>query len=168
MNIIERELVTTHVPPARERAEELWREHAEELMRFASTLVGPDDAADVVSAAFINALPSLNRGDIDNVRAYLYRCVVNGPRNLHRSSSRRRQRELRASRNAPDTVHIAEPDTELLAGLSERQRAVVYLAYWCDYSTDQIAAALDISNGSVKKHLDRARTQLRSTIGGQS
>jgi hypothetical protein len=33
--------------------EQLWRAHAGELIRYATLLVGPDDAADVVAAAFL-------------------------------------------------------------------------------------------------------------------
>jgi DNA-directed RNA polymerase specialized sigma24 family protein len=51
-----------------------------------------------------------------------------------------------------------------IRGLSTQQRAVVFLAYWEDRRIEQIAAVLRTSDGSVRKHLARARAALRTVL----
>lgn len=48
---------------------------APELIRFASSLVGPHDAADVLSAAVVRTLSSPRWPEVANRRAYLYQAV---------------------------------------------------------------------------------------------
>ena len=38
--------------------EDLWRQHADELLRFATVLVGPTDAYDVVADVMLRAAPA--------------------------------------------------------------------------------------------------------------
>lgn len=150
---------------------QLYERHADELMRFATSVAGPDTAADVVSIAFVGALSSPGWARVDNQRAYLYRSVLNAARSNARSNGRRTRREATVAerdRIAPAATPSADPDIwRAVRALSDRQRAVVYLTYWMDMTTEQIAALLDLSPGSVKKHLDRGRTALRSTLGGE-
>ena len=51
-------------------ADELWRSHADELLRFATVLVGPTDAHDVVVEAFLKSVESMAPGGVTNHRAY--------------------------------------------------------------------------------------------------
>ena len=51
-----------------------------------------------------------------------------------------------------------------LANLSPQQRAVVYLTYWEDLTPAQIAELLEVSEGTVRKQLARAREQLRRIL----
>jgi len=51
-----------------------------------------------------------------------------------------------------------------LAELSEQQRTVVYLTYWEDLAPTQIAELLDVSEGTVRKQLARARDHLRRIL----
>ena len=48
--------------------------------------------------------------------------------------------------------------------LSPRQRAAVVLTYWDDLPPDETAEILEMSEGSVKKHLARARSKLRMVL----
>src|SRR5664280_2890802 len=72
---------------------EIYRKHADDLTRFATGLVGPDQAADVVSEAVLSCLRSSQWRSVANKRAYLYRSVVNKSTELHRASRRRTARE---------------------------------------------------------------------------
>lgn len=76
---------------------EIYRKNAEALNRFAAGLVGPDDAADVVSEAILDCLRSKQWPLIENKRACLYRSVYNGAAEFHRSAARRRAREQRSA-----------------------------------------------------------------------
>ncbi len=145
------------------RLAETYRRYSTDLVRFAAVLVGPDDAADVVSSAMIRVLGRLD--SIREPRAYLFQAVANEARNLKRGEARRRRRETGTS--PPDAVHMSEPYPEVRAaveGLSVRQRAVVYLAYWEDLPVQSIAEHLGIGSGSVRRHLARARKNLRRAL----
>ena len=149
--------------------EEFYRKHADSLLRLSYALVGPSDAEDVFSTAVLNVLRSDRWSELDDdaKRAYLYRSVVNESRRLGRRSTKRRQLEamhaLRAAVEAP-TVRAPDDTWEVVASLSVRQRAVVFLTYWDDLDTHTVAELLDISEGSVYQHLNRARTKLRRRI----
>ena len=145
------------------RLAETYRRYSTDLTRFAAVLVGPDHAADVVSSAVIRVLGRLD--SVREPRAYLYRAVANEARNLKRGEARRRHREAGAS--PPIVVHMSEPSPEVrvaVEGLSVRQRAVVYLTYWEDLSVQSIAEHLGIGSGSVRRHLARARKNLRRAL----
>lgn len=51
-----------------------------------------------------------------------------------------------------------------VARLSVRQRAVVVLTYWADLDPAAIGVMLDVSEGSVRRHLARARAHLRKVL----
>jgi RNA polymerase sigma factor (sigma-70 family) len=144
---------------------EVYARYAGELVHFATGLVGPDDAPDVVLDAVMAAFSSRQWPRVEERRPYLYRCVLNTARSRRRSDRARRLREQRAA--APVAQDPATPDLDVLralAGLSLRQRAVVVLTYWEDRPTDEVAAALGISAGAVHRHLARARAHLREVL----
>jgi RNA polymerase sigma-70 factor (ECF subfamily) len=145
--------------------EEIYRKHADDLVRFATGLVGPFDAPDVVIDACLGAFRSKGWPNVTNHRSYLYRSVLNRARSHHRSTLRRRLRELRSAK--PDVVAPVEVDVDVLAAvdkLSVQQRASVVLTYWEDLQPAEAAARLGISEGSVKRHLARARARLRELL----
>ena len=53
--------------------EEIYRKHADELVRFATGVVGPFDAQDVVVDAWLRATNAEAWPTVTNHRAYLYR-----------------------------------------------------------------------------------------------
>ena len=141
----------------------LWKAHAIGLARYATLLVGPNDAPDVVSAAFVKVTAGAR--PISNARAYLFRAVTNCALDQQRSKRRRQARDL----NAVLPALGRQPDSDLdvrraVAALSVRQRAVVYFTYWEDLDESHIADVLGISSGSVRRHLARARTHLRKAL----
>lgn len=146
-------------------SDELYRRHADELVRYATALVGPDDAADVVVDAVMASLRSPGWPQVRNQRAYLYRAVLHRAASVRRSDARRVARELRVA--VADSVPPAASSIDAqraLVGLSHQQRAVVFLAYWDDQTPAQIAALLGVGEGTVRKQLARAREQLRRTL----
>lgn len=64
---------------------EIYREHSAALTGFATVLVGPDNALDVVSSAVLRALGAPSWGSVMNHRAYLYQAVANEARNFNRA-----------------------------------------------------------------------------------
>lgn len=145
--------------------EEIYRKYADDLVRFATGLVGPFDAPDVVTDACLRAFKADAWRDVANHRAYLYRTVLNQARSHHRSTLRRRLREMRSA--PTEEVHVTDTDLDVLAAvdrLSVHQRAAVILTYWEDLPPADVAARLGMSSGSVKRHLARARSRLREYL----
>jgi RNA polymerase sigma factor (sigma-70 family) len=153
-------------PVSRRTDAELYEEHAAELIRFATFLVGPVEAADALSAAVLQALASRawREAQVDNHRAYLYRAVLNECRQHHR----RRERRLRPVAAGPAAALVSpEPQPEVVAavrGLSPQQRAVVFLTYWQDLDRATVAATLGVSDGTVRRQLARAHARLRKEL----
>lgn len=143
----------------------VYRQYADELIRYATALVGPNDAPDVVTEGVLDAFRSDEWDHVLNRRAYLYRCVLRRALSMRRSSERRWAREHRAAGREPERVDDPSVDAHrALAHLSPQQRAVVFLAYWHDLAPEQIAEMLDVSEGTVRKQLARARERLRSVL----
>ena len=145
--------------------EEIYRKYADDLVRFATGLVGPFDASDVVTDACLRTFGSPRWRDVTHRRAYLYRSVLNQARSQHRSTLRRRVREQRAA--VDHATAPVEVDVDVLAAvdkLSVQQRASVVLTYWEDLTPNEVALRLGVSEGSVKRHLARARSKLKELL----
>ena len=147
---------------------EIYGKYSEELVRFATVLVGPDRAADVVSVSVITAFRAPAWSDVRNPRAYLYRAVLNESRMAARREARRMRYEQRAaSRDLVEAPPTPRPEVlAAVAALSPRQRAVVYLTYWEDLDPGSVAALIGVSDGAVRRHLARARKTLRGVLDG--
>lgn len=143
--------------------------NAAELTRFATGIVGPSEAQDVVSAAFLNCVQARRWPSVDDKRAYLFRAVLNEARSVQRSAWRRKRREVTymAASTAWDPELGVSPRPEILDAvrrLSLRQRAVIVLTHWEDWEPSRVARHLGISDGAVRRHLARARARLRKEL----
>ncbi len=146
-------------------AEGLYGQHRMSLIRFATALVGPDDAADVVS----DAMESLLRGNqlvsAESPVGLMHTAVLAKARSMQRSVFARRVRERRFADRWIEQQPDARPEVvQALVRLSPQQRACVYLTYWEDQAPASVAAHLGIGEGSVKRQLARARAKLREVL----
>ena len=156
--------------------EELYREHALGLMRFALLLTSDRTAAeDLVQDAFLG----LHRQwgavrDPDRVLGYLRTAVVNGSRSLHRrrlSALRFRPEPAQPAGSAEAAVLASEDRRALYAAVSRlprRQREVLALKYFLDLSEQEIAAILRISRGTVASTSSRALAALARELQEES
>ncbi len=145
--------------------EEIYDKHADELVRFATGLVGPGDAGDVVSNAVVAVMWSPRWDRIENPRAYLYRAVLNEARRQHRRTMRRSAVEARAAETDEGRIPEVRPEVlEAVSRLSVAQRAVVFLAYWEDMKPAEIARHLGLSDGTVHRNLARGQERLRRIL----
>lgn len=145
--------------------EDAWRELAPGAIRFATALVGPDDAHDIATTAFLRVIGQPHWGEIEHIDRYVLRAVRNEAQNLYRQRRRRWERDLLAVR--PEAESDRTPDLDVWRAISEltvRQRAVVFLAYWHDMTEADIAVSLDVSRSTVHRTLVRARTTLRKAL----
>ncbi len=153
--------------------EQLYAAHWRQLVRLSVLLVHDQGAAeDVVQDAFVAMHGKWSRlRDPDKALAYLRQAVVN----RSRSTLRHRvvvDRHARTTTLADVTVEGpsvggARRDAvrDALLELSERQREVLVLRHYLDWSEAQIADALGISPGAVKAHAHRGRAALRELLG---
>jgi RNA polymerase sigma-70 factor (ECF subfamily) len=93
--------------------------------------------------------------------------VVNGATDRVRSDRRRSDREERAGRLI--VTSSVDPTNALdvrraLDRLSPQQRAIAYLVYWEDMTIPDVATWLDVSEGTVRRQLARAKDRLREVL----
>lgn len=69
------------------------------------------------------------------------------------------------SSDPADAVVLRETLTAALQRLPHRQREVIVMRYLLGLSETEVAAALDISHGTVKTHLRRGLAALRLSLG---
>lgn len=143
--------------------EAVYRNYSQELTRYATGLVGPFDAPDVVTDACLRAFGARTWPDVVDRRAYLYRTVLSVANDHHRRTLSRRLREMKTAGRDDLPDPTASVDVEVLEAvkrLSVQQRAAVFLTYWEDLAPDAVAERMGVSTGTVKRHLARARKRL--------
>ena len=142
---------------------EVYEAFAPALVRFATALVGPDDAADVVSAVVVRVLGRRSLGSIEKPEAYLMQAVMNEARQMHRGRNRQRAAIVRVGPgpDVRDAAEVASTDlTDAVMALPPRQRAAAYLVYWCDYTAAEAAELMGWSDGTVRRYLHIVRRKL--------
>ena len=139
---------------------EIYGKHREELLRYATVLVGSSEAEDVVSAVVLRTIARHSLSELENARAYLFKGVLNEARGLSRN-----QRGL----PLPDRS-VSDAPVELLDvvdavwRLPVRQRAAVFLFYWEALPIAEIAIVMGVGSGTVKRYLHIARKRLKGSL----
>lgn len=181
MNDDDRRLIAECLGGRRDAFGELVTRYQARLYNAAVRLVdSPDDAADVVQDAFLNAYQSLHafKGDAEFF-TWLYRIAFNGAISL------KRKKRLAASLDAADGDHGYEPhdpsdyvrtghalerseeDALLhaaLARLSPEHREVLTMKDLDGLRYEQMAEILEVPVGTVRSRLHRARLELRGLL----
>lgn len=142
-----------------------WRLHGPIALRFATALVGPHDAHDIVTTVFLRATAQPEWQSIEWFDRYLVQGIRHEANNLYRQRRRQWERDLNGLR--PDASVDALPDVDLwraVAALGVEQRSVVFLAYWHDLTEAEIADTLDVARSTVHRNLVRARAKLRKAL----
>ena len=106
--------------------------------------------------------------DEEHRKAWLLRTTVNQSRRVTASSWRRKTVPLSEREDTP--VQFREPEEnrvwEALQALAEDYRLPIYLFYFQELSTQEIAKVLAIRPGAVRMRLTRGREQLREKLKG--
>jgi RNA polymerase sigma-70 factor (ECF subfamily) len=142
-----------------------------------SVLRHREDAEDVAQEAFAKAYRSFRQlRDRERFRAWLVRMTWRMALDRQRSDRRRVAREDRAE--DPGTAHSGEADAQVrleseeraqhlwraIDGLSEKLRVVVVLAGIQGHDIKDVAALLELPEGTVKSRLFDARRQLKEAL----
>ena len=157
--------------------------HRGRLLRLCRLLLrDSEEAKDVVQDVFMQAYAAQTRSrSPGDWAAWLTRVAINACHDrrragwwtrFRRSSARIEEIPLVAADPSPaDRVLSEEIRRHIWLAfrkLPDRQREVLVLRYVEDLSTAEVAAALALSAGSVKRHLFRAIRRLRQILGGES
>jgi RNA polymerase sigma-70 factor (sigma-E family) len=151
---------------------EFVRARGTSLLRTAHLLAGNRaQAEDLLQISLTKTYLAWGRlRDPAAAEAYTRRVLANASISWWRQ---KRNRLERPTETLPD-AGIEHPAAELaerqaimqaLRQLSRQQRAVLVLRYYEDLSEAQIAAALGLSAGSVKRHASRGLARLRILLG---
>lgn len=144
------------------------REHTADLLRTGYLLTGDGGAAEeLVQDTLVRLYPKWNLVEAADVPlAYVRRSLANGFVNHTRRASRR---EFAVEVLPEDIDHrdrAGQFDDRdeiwtLLRTLPERQRTALVLRYFHDLPDDEIGAALDVREGTVRSLISRGLAALR-------
>ncbi|MFI9586483.1 SigE family RNA polymerase sigma factor [Streptomyces sp. NPDC052236] len=151
--------------------EEYVRNRQEALLRSARRLVpDPIDAQDLLQTALVRTYGRWDGiADKSLADAYLRRVMINTRTEWWRA---RRLEEI-PTEQLPDDARVDDGSEQradrallmdVLKVLAPKQRSVVVLRHWEQMSTEETAAALGMSAGTVKSTLHRALARLRQEL----
>ena len=145
-----------------DRDELIYNRLREELVRYASALVGPDSGPDLLSVVITRLLAKRPLSDLDHPRLYLLRAISNEAKTHKRNYARRQVVRL----VSPNMMPTVELDTALDAvmELPVQQRAATYLVYWLQFTPSEAAAAMGCQPGTVRRYLHLARRRLKEVL----
>ncbi len=129
-------------------------------------LKNPTDTEDAVQETFLRLLRQ--EDDLGNA-AHLRAWLTVTARNVCRDELRRfRRRELSLDAAEDAATLLPEIDETMIAvrSLPEKYRLPIYLYYYEELSTAQIAAMLDRRESTVRSDLRRGRERLKQLLGG--
>lgn len=142
--------------------EPLFRKYKDDVYRLAlSYTKSVQEAEDVCQTVFLKLMEqeSITSG---KERAWLMQVTANECRNLLRSGWWRKTAEL------DETIAVQPPEYsgvfQAVMGLKPKYRVVIYLHYYEQYTTQEIAQLLRISQSTVTTRLSRARQTLKEQL----
>jgi RNA polymerase sigma-70 factor (sigma-E family) len=150
----------------------LYSAHWRPLVRLAALLTGDASVAEeVVQDAFVALYRRWSvLGDPGSALGYVRAAVVNGARSRvrHRLVEERHRQPAAPDPAGPEELAVrATEDARVLAALRtlpRRQQEVLVLRYYGDLSEEDIAGAIGVSRGSVKRHAFRGMATLRERL----
>lgn len=164
MTVPKTEALASPVAGESSEFEAFYRSRYQASIRLAWLLTHSSQAAeDAVQEAFLALYRHFDA--VEHPEAYLDRSVVYQCRSWARRERLRRQR---AENVVEGSGEMALPDAKLIAAvhrLPYRQRVVIVMRYWGDWTEADIARALGCRPGTVKSLTSRALVQLRKEAG---
>src|SRR5699024_6837631 len=159
--------------------EQIVNEQSDRVFRLAYRLTGNiHDAEDLTQDVFVKVFRALANFEPSNVEGWLHRTTTNEFLDQVRRKQRIKMVALpeTSDRRLADKAHERRPERaiehrnlvddvqEALARLSPQMRAAVVLRDMEGLSYEEIAATLNISSGTVRSRIHRARAALRKEL----
>lgn len=153
-------------------AEQLIARHFDALCRFFRSKLG-DDVEDLIQRTFLDCVESRDAITQPSFRAYLFGVARNRLFD-HLRAGHRRPTDAIGSRSIADLrsgvsrafakQHTAELVARALQSLPLDFQMTLELAYWEEMRGAEIAAALEVSEHTVRSRLSRGRDMLKTAI----
>lgn len=141
---------------------ELFQLYKNDVYRFAVSYThSKEDAEDICQTVFLKLMEQ-NEIKPGKEKAWLMQVTANQCKSLLRSGWWKKTEGLEDIFQAKDTT---DEFTSMITQLNPKYRAVIYLYYYEEYSTDEIAKMLHINRSAVTTRLARARKLLKEEIG---
>ncbi len=146
--------------------EELYRQHAQAVFRYAMRVCGRRETAeDLTSEAFLSLFRNFDSVDQSQLPAWLLTVVRNRARDLWRHRVVEQRYETQSIE--PISVEPAEPGILDSVDLKPVHRACLVLRYSYGMSRAEIAAHTGLTETQVRGHLQYALTLLRKAHSGK-
>lgn len=145
--------------------------YADHIYRAAlSYLKDTHDAEDVVNDVLMKYFSACEKLDIESeehLKAWLLRTAINRCKDILGSARKKHETKL-------EDIHDPKADNcdtlldvrQAVNALDDKYRIVVYLYYYEEYGTKEIAGILGLPKGTVVSRLKRARDMLRKKLNG--
>ena len=153
-------------------AQQLVERHFDALCRFFRSKLG-DDVDDLIQRTFLDCMESRDRITQPSFRAYLF-AVARNRLFDHLRAAHRRPTDAIGSQSIADLrtgvshafaqQHTAELVTRALQTLPLDFQMTLELAYWEELRGAEIAAALGVSEHTVRSRLSRGRAMLKAAV----
>lgn len=125
-----------------------------------------EDAEDIVQETFIQYHTSNKEFESEeHIRAWLLRVAINKAKNVNLTFWRRNKQPLE---DYMETLTFETQESsnlfETVLSLPEKYRIVIHLFYYEEYSVQEIAKVLKLSESNVKVRLSRGRNLLKEAL----
>lgn len=126
------------------------------------------EAEDIVSDVMMKYFDNCTKLDYENdehIKAWLIRVTINMCKDFVKSSRYKKNCQLDESQGGEFMWSDTEIDVgNAISQLDEKYRIVLFLYYFEGYKTDEIAALLKTTKGTVVSRLSRARGKLKISL----
>lgn len=124
------------------------------------------DAEDVLQETFLQYHRTNKQfEDEQHIRAWLLRVALNRAKDVYRQKKRRQETPLE---DYMETLTFPSPESGTLfaavMALPESYRSVIHLFYYEDYTVNEIAKLLGLTQSNVKVRLSRGRKLLKEVL----
>ena len=142
------------------------RDHKDTVFRVAfGYMKNRDDADDITQNVFLKLFKSDTAFETpEHLRSWLIRVAVNECKSVFRMP----WRKMENIEDYAEQLAMPTPKhTELLStvmGMPEKYRVIIYLFYYEEYSTEEIAGLLGIPAATVRTRLARGRKRLKNIL----
>jgi RNA polymerase sigma-70 factor (ECF subfamily) len=121
-----------------------------------------EDSDDICQDVFLKLFQSgKNFKEEEHKKAWIIRVAINASKSLLRSSWRQK-RDNRVPEDRPYYDDVADRELfDCVMRLPDKYRTVVYLYYYEDYSAEETAKIMGISQSAATTRLSRARDMLK-------
>lgn len=152
----------------------VYRQHVDAVYRVCFGFMKNNaDAEDAVQETFLKFLQCEKNQSFENAsheRAWLIVTASNICKNILRSWTRQKRKEMESFEELPDNSGVPRNDRvlEAVLNLPDKYKTAIYLFYYEEYSCSDIAAALEKKESTVRSILKRGRAILQKTLGGEA